>query len=202
MRVLVAGLVLAFAAPAVHAASYKCLDLTIKPTAGMCKGYERKAKYCVDTSSPDTADATKASAKGSEMLGYTTAENCKQAVQWALGDDCTKEGFCTATGDFCKLTSVTRAGPEIQCSSDADCTDEKFQQKQCCSVYKTMYNSACGSDSAKADKAATDAKGNGMCDDSDKCIPLPTASASSITPNSMVALAVSTVCALVMAAAS
>jgi hypothetical protein len=54
MRVLVAGLILAFAAPAAHAASYKCLDLTVKPTAGLCTGYERKGKYCVDTRTPPT----------------------------------------------------------------------------------------------------------------------------------------------------
>ena len=138
------------------------------------------------------------------MFGYNTAENCKTAQTNMVGaNGCPKDEFCTATGASCKYTSVTRAGPDIQCSSDADCTDDKFNQKQCCSAYKTLYTAGCGGDSAKADQVAKDAKTAGYCDDSDKCIPLPTPSASSsITPNNMAALAVSAVCALVMAAAT
>ena len=202
---MVTGLVLAFAAPVVHTASYKCMDLSIKPTKGLCKGVERKGKYCVGVN-PSMADGAMASKYMQDMLDGMPEESCKDGLKMSGFCDAPKDGFCKAAGDkqpgYCTMVSYTRAGPDIPCSSDADCTDEKMNQKQCCSSIKTYYSAACGDDTAKGDQVMADQKAKGYCD-ADKCTPLtPYSAASAITPGPLVAFAVSTACALVMATAS
>ena len=206
MRAIVATALLASAllacTPSANAEG-TCQDFDVTFTDGICKGVQRKGKYCkkegyqpFDLSRVDLA----------QCKSFSEAE-CKKnnRMEFDLGGTL-KAGFCEASGDkppaYCTTTPFTgfEMSYDVPCSSDADCKSPDGPFVQCCDQIRKSVSAMCDVDAAKLDalvkEAAKENPGGWPICQNTNCV----STAASSHPISVVALALTSLGAMLMAA--
>jgi hypothetical protein len=202
MRAIVATALLASAllacTPSANAEG-TCQDFDVTFPGGICKGVQRKGKYCKKEGYPPwdfNVDLAR-------CKSFFEAE-CKkdQRTEFDLGGT-VKAGYCEASGDkppaYCTTAPFTgyRMFYDVPCSSDADCTSFDVQ---CCDQIRKSVSAMCDVDAAKLDalvkEAAKENPGGLPTCQNTNCV----STAASSHPISVVALALTSLGAMLMAA--
>ena len=181
-----------------------CKEWDVTFTGGICKGVQRKGKYCAHETMPpfDLSTVDAATCKS-----FYEAE-CKynNNIQFDLGGTL-KTGFCEASGDkppaFCTTNPFTgfELTFDVPCSSDADCKSPDGPFVKCCDSLRKSVSAMCDVDAAKLDalvqEAAKDNPGGWSKCQKNDCV---ASTAASSHPISVVAIALISLGALLMAA--
>lgn len=175
-----------------------CQDFDVTFTDGICKGVQRKGKYC----KKEGLDVVDLGRVDLALCKSVMEAECKKnnQMEFDLGGTL-KAGFCEASGD--KPPALCTTWPftgyelfyDVPCSSDADCTSFHVQ---CCDQIRKSVSAMCDVDAAKLDALVKEAA---------KENPVPTcqntncvSAAASSHPISVVALALTSLGAMLMAA--
>lgn len=162
-------------AAAVNAA-WTCNDLSITPTAGICKSTTINGKFCVDSA----VGASKTTENIQAEMDKSTDASCRQGATLLASCDGLDSTVKTSGLDqacqnsnmgFCSASSIPNLYATAPCKVDSDCETSSSglkTRKLCCSAYGLLINTVCNTGYSQT-KLKTRQDSKGVCDGDDKC---------------------------------